>query len=78
MTKKQYILISTEFIKLGQFLKFTGVINNGSEAKFFLFSNDVFVNGELENRRGRKIYNGYEVLVNETLYVCKKEGENNE
>lgn len=75
MTKKVYIFISTEFIKLGQFLKFSGVITNGSEAKFFLSTNDVYINGELENRRGRKIYEGYEILVNETLYICKREGE---
>ncbi len=78
MTKKEYIFITTEFIKLGQFLKFSGVITNGSEAKFFLSNNDVYVNGELEDRRGRKIYNDYEILVNETLYICKNKGENNE
>lgn len=60
------IQISTDYITLGQFLKFAGVIDSGAYAKTFLGEEEVYVNGELENRRGRKLYPGYiiEVLNN--------------
>mgnify|MGYP003512223962 CR=1 FL=1 len=56
--------ITTEFITLQQFLKMNDIISSGGEAKLFLRSNDVYVNGEKENRRGRKLYPGDEVKVN--------------
>ncbi len=66
MTKNRTIFITTEYIKLGQLIKLLGLINNGSEAKFFLFNNEIKVNGNPEERRGRKIYPGYEVVINST------------
>ncbi len=48
--------ISTEFIKLDQFLKFTGEVETGGEAKELILSGDVKVNGEIEIRRGKKLY----------------------
>ncbi|MDG4657547.1 S4 domain-containing protein YaaA [Ectobacillus antri] len=51
------IQISTEYITLGQFLKVADVIQTGGEAKWFLQENEIYVNGESENRRGRKLYN---------------------
>jgi len=50
--------ITTEFITLGQFLKFAAVISTGGEAKIFLESHNICVNNEAENRRGRKLYLG--------------------
>ena len=44
------------FITLGVLLKITGIIDTGGQAKFFLAENKVLVNGEEENRRGRKLY----------------------
>ena len=41
-----------EFITLNVLLKITGIIPTGGMAKIFLMENDVFVNGEKENRRG--------------------------
>ncbi len=49
--------ISTEFITLGQFLKLADVISTGGMAKWFLSEHEVFVNGEPENRRGKKLVN---------------------
>lgn len=63
MLKK--VNINTDFIKLGQLLKLVGLITNGAEAKMFLEENKVLVNNEYENRRGRKIYSGDLVKVNE-------------
>jgi ribosome-associated protein len=55
MAKK--IEISTDFITLGQFLKLADVIQTGGMAKWFLSEHEVYVNGELENRRGKKLVN---------------------
>lgn len=49
------IEISTEYITLGQFLKLADVIQSGGMAKFFIAETDIFVNGELEKRRGKKL-----------------------
>ena len=49
------IKIETEYIKLDQFLKFAGVVSNGSEAKMLIVDGNVKVNGETELRRGRKL-----------------------
>ena len=52
------IRIRDEFIKLGQALKLAGVVEDGVEAKFVIQDDLVKVNGETEERRGRKIYEG--------------------
>ena len=57
------IKISTPFIKLDQFLKFTGMSFNGAEAKSIILDGLVKVNGETELRRGKKLYEGDTVLV---------------
>lgn len=49
------ISISTEYITLGQFLKLANVIDSGGMVKWFLQEYEVFVNDELENRRGKKL-----------------------
>ena len=50
--------ISTEFITLGQFLKIADIIQSGGMAKWFLSEHEVYINGEPDNRRGRKLRNG--------------------
>lgn len=55
--------LKDEFIKLGQLLKAAGIASSGLEAKDIILSGEVFVNGESEIRRGRKIYKGDTVLV---------------
>jgi len=62
------VKISTEYITLGQFLKFTGIIRSGALAKEYLVSNNVLVNNEKEDRRGRKLYKGYIICVNELKF----------
>jgi len=56
MTMKQ-VTIRTEYITLGQFLKLSECISTGGEAKPFLQENAVIINGEQDQRRGRKLYN---------------------
>ncbi|MFG6113606.1 S4 domain-containing protein YaaA [Halobacillus sp. MO56] len=52
------IEISTEYIQLGQFLKLANIVESGGMVKIFLAEYEVYVNEELENRRGRKLYPG--------------------
>jgi S4 domain protein YaaA len=52
------IPIWSEFITLGQLLKLANVISNGAEAKGYLAEVIPLVNGEEDNRRGRKLYPG--------------------
>ena len=62
------ITITTEYITLGQFLKLSRIISNGGDAKIFLMTTAVYVNGELEQRRGKKLRNGDVVKVNNKEY----------
>ncbi|MDQ0339273.1 S4 domain protein YaaA [Caldalkalibacillus uzonensis] len=48
--------IHTPYITLGQLLKLVGAIDTGGQAKWFLAEYPVLVNGEAEQRRGRKLY----------------------
>ena len=47
-----------EVIKLGQLLKKAGMISSGVDAKMVILDELVQVNGEIETRRGKKIYPG--------------------
>lgn len=48
-------------IRLGQLLKYAGLVDTGAEAKTLLAAEGVDVNGELETRRGRQLQDGDEV-----------------
>ena len=52
------IKIRDEFIKLGQALKLSGVVEDGVEAKYAIQDGLVQVNVEVDQRRGRKVYEG--------------------
>ncbi len=49
------IRFDSEFITLGQLLKMTDAIDSGGMAKWFLSEHIVYVNGEVDQRRGRKL-----------------------
>ncbi len=51
------IEIHSEYITVGQFLKLADIVSSQE--------NTVFVNGEAENRRGRKLYDGDMIRVPE-------------
>ncbi len=55
--------IRDESIRLGQFLKLSDLIDSGADAKPLLAEGVVFVNGELETRRGRQLVKGDVVSV---------------
>ena len=75
--KRKYIL-NTEYITLGQLLKELNVISSGGMSKWYLQENSVFVDGQLENRRGRKLYPGQMVELPEegTFFMAKKDAQN--
>ena len=52
------ITITTEFIKLQDFLKFANAIESGGMAKTFIQEGEVLVNGEVCTMRGKKIRPG--------------------
>ena len=58
------IKIRDEFIKLGQSLKLAGVVEDGVEAKFVIQDGLVKVNGAVDERRGRKVYEGDVISFN--------------
>ena len=66
------IIIHSEYITLGQFLKFTDVISSGAMAKMYLSENIVYVNGLEENRRGRKLYENDQIEVENNKFLIGK------
>ncbi len=65
--------IHTEFIKLDQLLKYENLVESGAMAKMVILNGDVKVNGEIETRRGKKIYPGDVVEFNGEKIVVEKE-----
>ena len=57
----EIIKLRGDYIKLGQALKAANLCESGVEAKYAIEDGLVKVNGAVELRRGRKLYDGYEV-----------------
>ena len=57
-------------MKLDQFLKWHNIVSSGGEAKIFIKSGQVKVNGQIELKRGRKLVKGDKVmfLKNELIF----------
>ena len=71
MKNIEKVKISTEFIKLDQFLKWLAVVDSGSDAKQVILDGKVKVNDEVETRRGRKIYPEYRIEIFDKIYVVE-------
>ena len=72
MAKMIKIKIKDEFVTLGQFLKLADLISSGGEAKFYLKENPVEINGEKDDRRGRKLYEKDIIKVSGGVYeICR-------
>lgn len=68
------IELGTTFITLGQFIKLANVFESGGMIKAFLQDTGVLVNGNLEHRRGRKLYPEDIVEIEHIgIYVVTKE-----
>ncbi|MEY8335247.1 RNA-binding S4 domain-containing protein [Lachnospiraceae bacterium 47-T17] len=58
------IKIKDEYIKLGQALKLAGLVSSGVEAKVVIQDGEIFVNGERELQRGKKLHAGDVISFN--------------
>ena len=68
----EVIYLRDEFIKLGQALKAAGFVESGVEAKEVIQEGLVLVNGEVDTRRGKKLYEGDVVsFENQTIKIEK-------
>ncbi len=68
----EIIKLRDEFIKLGQALKAAGLAESGVDAKDVILDGLVKVNGEVETRRGRKLYDGDRVSFDgEEIQIVK-------
>lgn len=68
----EVIKLREEFIKLGQAIKAAGLVESGVEAKEVIQDGLVEVNGEIDTRRGRKLYDGDIVTFDgETIKIEK-------
>ena len=65
------IKITTEFIKLESFLKLCGASFTGGEAKNRIQNGEVQVDGEVCTMRGKKLYPGARVTIDESTYLVK-------
>lgn len=55
---EEKVTITTEYIKLDQLLKFSGVAMTGADAKDMILSEMVEVDGEICTMRGKKMRSG--------------------
>ena len=60
-------------MKLDQFLKWKNLVSSGGEAKIYIKSGEVKVNGKIELRRGRKLTSGDKVLFLKNEIIFEKE-----
>lgn len=66
------IFLRDEYIKLGQALKAAGLVGSGVDAKMVIEDGLVFVNGEVEYQRGKKLRGGDKIEYNgETILICE-------
>jgi len=62
------IKLTSPYITLGQLLKMTDWIASGGEAKTAVKTLKIKINGIAEDRRGRKIYPGDTILIEDKTY----------
>ncbi|MCM8539230.1 MAG: RNA-binding S4 domain-containing protein [Lentisphaeraceae bacterium] len=60
----QQIEINKEPIELFKFLKFSGLLASGGEAKVAIENSEILVNGEVETQKRKKIFSGDTVTFN--------------
>jgi len=57
------VKIDSEYITLGQFLKYVNIVSSGGMVKAVLQDTKIIVNDVLEARRGKKLYPGDKIVV---------------
>ncbi len=69
MTEPTELKVRGPYITLGQLMKFVGLASSGGEAKLFLAEGGITVNGEAEDRRGKKLRPGDIVIFPDGMAV---------
>lgn len=65
------IKIKDEYITLGQLLKIANLVSSGGEEKLFLKENEVLINNEIDQRRGKKLYKNDVIKIKGNEYkIC--------
>lgn len=67
------IIIDTEYITLGKFLKYVNAVDSGAVAKMVILDGEVLVNDEVETRRGKKLRNGDRISFDGIDYLIRNE-----
>ena len=71
MAISKKVSIYDEYITVSQFLKIVDLVQSGGEAKSFLLSKKVIINGEVDNRRGRKLRKNDLIEIDGKVYeIC--------
>ena len=68
------IAIHTETIRLDAFLKLTGLVDTGGQAKLLIQEGRVLVNGEVCPMRGKKLYPGDKVSLGDREFQTVQAG----
>ena len=63
------VVISTEFIKLQDAMKYANIVYSGGEAKQLILDGEVTVNGEVCTMRGKKLRPGDKFGFNGEVYL---------
>lgn len=67
------IIINTDYITLGKFLKYVNAVDSGAIAKMVILDGKVLVNDEVETRRGKKLRNGDRISFDGIDYIIQNE-----
>ncbi len=71
--REEPLSIRTEFIKLDQALKFSGVAKTGGHAKELIEKGAIRVNGEVCLSRGKKLYPGDSFEYKDIRFILTKD-----
>lgn len=58
MTTRHQVIVEQLPIRLGQFLKFANLVQDGFEAKIRIQHGEIFLNGKVETQRGKQLVEG--------------------
>lgn len=67
--EKEEIVITDEYITLSQLLKLANIFESGGFIKNYIKDVGVYVNNEHEQRRGRKLYDGDLINVEDQIIL---------
>lgn len=69
--EQKTVKIETEFIRLDNFLKLCDAVQSGGHAKIVIQNNEVKVNDEICNMRGKKLRTNDKVEFENKIYIVE-------